>query len=232
MEKYDVLKIRQELEKMTAQKLTVLEFVGVCSKYGVAEADAKNLLLSFHKSSVVFHFASSSSAQLRDTVFIKPKDVLDTVWATFDLSGSVSLAEIEHKQAELIVLKSEFRALDTAKRMLDMAAEQQANRAVWVGSVLPVGTFLALCRMTYWEFSWDIVEPISFFVSTMGPICFFYVWFASKKEDFSMSGWREGMIAKSRETLYRAKAFDLQRYHAVAEAISACEEDIRLLKQG
>eukprot|EP00961_Rhodomonas_salina_P015245 204513-Rhodomonas_salina.3 len=60
MEKYDVLKIRQELEKMTAQKLTVLEFVGVCSKYGVAEADAKNLLLSFHKSSVVFHFASSS----------------------------------------------------------------------------------------------------------------------------------------------------------------------------
>lgn len=50
----------------------------------------------------------------------------------------------------------------------------QANRAVWVGSVLPVGTFLALCRMTYWEFSWDIVEPISFFVSTMGYLAPYY----------------------------------------------------------
>ena len=38
------------------------------------------------------------------------------------------------------------------------------------------------------EFSWDIVEPISFFVSTMFPIAFFYVWFAHNKEDFTLGG--------------------------------------------
>jgi len=220
------------LDSLPNQKMSVREFCGLCSRFGVHEADALTLLAAFHESSIVLNFSTSSSAQLRDTVFIKPKDVLDTVWATFDLSGSVSLAEIELKQAELVVLRSEFRALDTAKSMLDQTAESQANRAVWVGGILPVGTFVGLCRMTYWEFSWDIVEPISFFVSTMGPICFFYVWFARHKEDFSMAAWREGMIAKSKQTLYRAKAFDLERYEAVVEAINQCEEDIRLLKQG
>jgi hypothetical protein len=38
------------------------------------------------------------------------------------------------------------------------------------------------------EFSWDIVEPISFFVSTMIPVAFFYVWFAHNGEDFSLAG--------------------------------------------
>jgi hypothetical protein len=37
------------------------------------EAAAFKLLEAFHKSGIVFHFGTSSSAQLKDTVFIKPQ---------------------------------------------------------------------------------------------------------------------------------------------------------------
>lgn len=60
--------------------------------------------------------------------------------------------------------------------------QTRADRRIWLGSLIPLTAFIGLFRMTYWEFSWDIVEPISFFVSTMGPICFFYLWFAMHKQ--------------------------------------------------
>jgi hypothetical protein len=60
-------------------------------------------------------------------------------------------------------------------------AYKRADAKIWLGSLIPITAFSTLFRMTYWEFSWDIVEPISFFVSTMGPIVFFYLWFAKHK---------------------------------------------------
>jgi len=158
------------------------------------------------------------------------QDVLDTVWATLDVSGVTNLSELNKKMEELAMLEKEYKALSTAKSVLDNAAEKEASRNIWIGGSLPVGCLVILFRMTYWEFSWDIVEPISFFVSTMGPIAFFYVWFATNKEDFTLAGWRQQMVESAQMNLYRARGFDLARYNLVVQAIAECKEDIRVLQ--
>lgn len=49
----------------------------------------------------MFNFSSSSSAALRETVFIKPKDVLDSVWATLDLKSSTAFKHLLAKEKDL-----------------------------------------------------------------------------------------------------------------------------------
>jgi hypothetical protein len=82
------------------------------------------------------------------------------------------------REKELVGLRSELETLATAKAKLDKLAEREADRGIWIGGLIPLATFAVLFRMTYWEFSWDIVEPLSFFCSSMGPIVFFYFWCA------------------------------------------------------
>lgn len=226
----EVIKIRKELSMNPGQKLTRLEFCAICGKHGLQEPAALEILEILHKAGVVLNFAKSSSEQLRDTVFIKPQDVLDTVWATLDVSGVTNLTALNKKLDELKGLEKEYKSLSTVKAVLDNAADQEAARNIWIGGSLPVGCLVILFRMTYWEFSWDIVEPISFFVSTMMPIAFFYVWFATNKEDFTLAGWRQQMVEKSQINLYRVRGFDLERYTIVAQAIAECKEDIRVLQ--
>ena len=146
----DVIKIRKELSLQPGQKLSVLEFCTLCAKHGLQEPAALALLQHMHKAGIVLHFASSSSQQLKETVFIKPQDVLDTVWATLDVSGVTNLAELNKKLAELEALEKEFAALTTAKSVLDSAADKEASRTIWLAGALPVGTLAVLFRMTYW----------------------------------------------------------------------------------
>jgi hypothetical protein len=50
---------------------------------------------------IVLNFSSSSSIALRETVFIKPKDVLDSVWATLDVTSASTTKELLAKEKEL-----------------------------------------------------------------------------------------------------------------------------------
>jgi len=231
LKRADAIKVRKELNSMGEQKISRLDFCRICNKYGFREQESLLLLESFHQSGIVLNFSNTSNTALKETVFIKPQDVLDTIWATFDLNGATRTQEIQRREQELEALSKELGALSTAKALIDEAAEREANRNIWIGGFVPLTAFGLLFRMTYWEYSWDIVEPISFFVSTMGPICFFYVWYAAKKEEFSLAGWRDQMMERSRTNLYRLKSFDLERYNYIVRAIEECKEDIRLLKE-
>eukprot|EP00960_Hanusia_phi_P035820 751960-Hanusia_phi.AAC.6 len=219
LKRADAIKVRKELNSMGEQKISRLDFCRICNKYGFREQESLLLLESFHQSGIVLNFSNTSNTALKETVFIKPQDVLDTIWATFDLNGATRTQEIQRREQELEALSKELGALSTAKALIDEAAEREANRNIWIGGFVPLTAFGLLFRMTYWEYSWDIVEPISFFVSTMGPICFFYVWYAAKKEEFSLAGWRDQMMERSRTNLYRLKSFDLERYNYIVRAI-------------
>jgi len=109
LEASEVIKIRKELLQLPGQKLSRLQFCAIASKHGMHELAALQLLEALHKSGVILNFSTSSSQDLRDTVFIKPQDVLDTVWATLDVSGVTNLTQLNKKLEELAALEKEFK---------------------------------------------------------------------------------------------------------------------------
>ena len=60
----------------------------------------------------------------------------------------------------------ELKKLQDKKEEIDVLAHTQARRILWSGlgfGVITVGFFF---RLTFWEFSWDVMEPIAFFTTT------------------------------------------------------------------
>ena len=54
-------------------------------------------------------------------------------------------------------------------------AERRTTTFTWVGLALMGVQFGALARLTWWEYSWDIMEPITYFVTYGTSIaCFAY----------------------------------------------------------
>lgn len=64
---------------------------------------------------------------------------------------------------------------------LDLAAVRKTNILAWVGLGFMSVQFGILARLTWWEYSWDIMEPVTYFV-TYGTAMAAYAYYALTKQ--------------------------------------------------
>ncbi|KAJ6856055.1 calcium uniporter protein 6 [Populus alba x Populus x berolinensis] len=78
--------------------------------------------------------------------------------------------------------REELKILQGKKEEIDVLAHKQVRRILYSGlclALLQVGLFF---RLTFWEFSWDVMEPIAFF-GTAGSIVIGYAYFLITARD-------------------------------------------------
>lgn len=64
---------------------------------------------------------------------------------------------------------------------LEVTASRRANIVIWVCLVLMSVQFSSLARLTWWEYSWDIMEPITYFV-TYGTTMLWFIYFVLTRQ--------------------------------------------------
>ena len=62
------------------------------------------------------------------------------------------IREIEELQAELA-------PLEQRRKQLAELADKRSNNLIWLGLGMMSVQFGVLARLTWWEYSWDIMEP-------------------------------------------------------------------------
>jgi hypothetical protein len=68
--------------------------------------------------------------------------------------------------------------------MLALKAKKHTNRMIWLGLGLMSLQAGILARMTWFEYSWDIVEPISYFVTYSAVIGVYAYFVLTRKVTF------------------------------------------------
>ena len=66
--------------------------------------------------------------------------------------------------AELEKLQLEVAPMEEKRDLLAEQAGKKTNVLTWVGLGLMSVQFGVLARLTWWEYSWDIMEPVTYFV--------------------------------------------------------------------
>lgn len=64
---------------------------------------------------------------------------------------------------------------------LEVVAVRRTNAMTWIGLGLMGVQFGVLARLTWWEYSWDIMEPVTYFV-TYGTAMAAYAYFVLTKQ--------------------------------------------------
>uniref|UniRef100_A0A7N0TVE6 Calcium uniporter protein C-terminal domain-containing protein n=1 Tax=Kalanchoe fedtschenkoi TaxID=63787 RepID=A0A7N0TVE6_KALFE len=171
------------------------ELLAACESLGVARStdEAVSFAKVLDEAGVVLLF--------RDKVYLHPDKVVDLVKKAMPLALT---PEDDPRREEL-------KQLQTKKEEIDLAAKKQVSRILWSGlglSVLQVGLFF---RLTFWEFSWDVMEPIAFFTTATG-IVIGYAYFLFTSRDPSYQDMMTRLFLSRQRKLYKKQNFDMSRY--------------------
>uniref|UniRef100_A0A804LXV8 Calcium uniporter protein C-terminal domain-containing protein n=1 Tax=Zea mays TaxID=4577 RepID=A0A804LXV8_MAIZE len=100
---------------------------------------------------------------------------------------------------------------------IDRAAAARVRRELWCGLTYLVIQTAGFMRLTFWELSWDVMEPICFYVTSMYFMAG-YAFFLRTKKEPSFEGFFESRFAAKQKRVMRARGFDLRRYEELRRA--------------
>jgi len=200
-------KVKQRLLEGTKQVIPVNDyFLLTKNEFGLSVEESKQLLRSLHDAGVILYLPESTNPRLRDSIFINPQEVTEYILKSLNLYiPQLSKEEIEN-------LRKEYLSLTKIKDKLDLKAENRSDFWIWTGFGYCVLQGAVLARLTWWEFSWDVMEPITYFI-TFGTGLLSYMYFATLKSEYTYDNLRERLIKKRRQRYYnREENFSIDRW--------------------
>lgn len=89
--------------------------------------------------------------------------------------------------------------------------------------------FGILARLTWWEYSWDIMEPVTYFV-TYGTAMAGYAYYCVTKQEYILEDVRDRQYLIAMHKKAKKQGLDLLQYNALRRQIVEIEEDLRRLR--
>ncbi|KAL6641275.1 hypothetical protein ACP70R_019456 [Stipagrostis hirtigluma subsp. patula] len=153
---------------------------------------------------------SGSVIVLGKTVFLRPDMVVKAIEKAIPVRQTLPVTENDPAREEL-------KAMEAQKADIDRDAASLVRRELWCGLAYLVVQTAGFMRLTFWELSWDVMEPICFYVTSMYFMAG-YAFFLRTKKEPSFEGFFESRFAAKQKRLMRSRDFDLRRYEELRRA--------------
>lgn len=108
--------------------------------------------------------------------------------------------------------REELRRMEAQKAAIDAKARGQVRAELYCGLGLMTVQTLAFMRLTFWELSWDVMEPICFFAASLH-FAAAYAFFLRTSCEPSFEGFFRRRFETKQRKLFEAHDFDVRRYH-------------------
>ncbi|EFC45109.1 predicted protein [Naegleria gruberi] len=197
-------------------------------KVKVTREEAETLLEQFNNSADVLILPDNEA--LKELVILKPHLITNRLLQ--HLNVDVVEQEIEMRRDSLLQLEKDLIPLRRVKEECDRKAAKSVNRILWGGLGYLCTQSFILAKMTWIDYGWDVVEPITYFVTfttAMGG----YIYFSLQKRDYTYESATEVILHKRRLKFYKQANFDFEKYQELAKqynyTVSQIEANIKLV---
>ncbi|XP_069834615.1 calcium uniporter regulatory subunit MCUb, mitochondrial [Dendropsophus ebraccatus] len=126
-------------------------------------------------------------------------------------------------------LKEELQPLEEMKRSIMAVAEARTTRLKWVGLAYLSTQGGALAWLTWWVYSWDIMEPVTYFI-TYGSAIAFYAYFLLTKLDYVYPEVTDRQFLHIFYKKAKVKKFDVEKYNRLKNEFAETEKSLRRLR--
>ncbi|PHT80344.1 Calcium uniporter protein 6, mitochondrial [Capsicum annuum] len=189
----NVEELKWKLGMKEKEVIGYADLLKACEKMGVAKTheEAVGFARVLDEAGVILLF--------RDKVYLHPDKVVD------EIRKAVPLALLPDDDPTI----EELKILQEKKDKIDELAHKHVRRILWCGlgaGLLQVGLFF---RLTFWEFSWDVMEPIAFFTTSAG-IVIGYAYFLVTSRDPSYQDVLKRLFLSRQRKLIKKSNFDIQ----------------------
>ncbi|MED6195111.1 hypothetical protein PIB30_034952 [Stylosanthes scabra] len=196
-------KVKAKLREVPAASISYGEFLRIC----VETCENRDLGEEFAK----MLDDAGNVVVLGNVVFLRPEQVAKTMESLI----YQSIAKPNDPR------RKELEEIEKQKALIDEKAKAQVKTELYCGLGFLTLQTLGFMRLTFWELSWDVMEPICFFVTSMH-FAMAYMFFIRTKTEPTFQGFFYSRFKAKQERLMKANNFDMNKYN---ELCKACYQD-------
>ncbi|CAH8392696.1 unnamed protein product [Eruca vesicaria subsp. sativa] len=185
--------VKTKLRETGKSWMTYKEFVGVCCEAS-SDLDGARVARMLDDSANVI--------VLGDSVCIRPDQV------TKSIEGLLPLPKIHNPNDPRRI---ELKELEAVKAVIDVKAHSLVRRELWAGLGYLILQTAGFMRLTFWELSWDVMEPICFYVTSIYFMAGYGFFLRTSKEP-SFEGFYQSRFEAKQKKLMNVHEFDVERY--------------------
>ncbi|XP_068177874.1 calcium uniporter protein, mitochondrial-like [Antennarius striatus] len=130
---------------------------------------------------------------------------------------------------KLDLLKQELSPLETMKAQLSQTADFHTSRVLWAGMALLSLQGGALAWLTWWVYSWDVMEPVTYFI-TYGTSIGVFAYYVLTKQDYVYPDAQDRQFLHYFHKGARKKKFNLAKYNQLRDELTQVQDDLRRLR--
>lgn len=131
--------------------------------------------------------------------------------------------------AQIEDLKSQLAPLEKKREDLVKAAERRTTILAWAGLGYMALQFGFLARLTWWEYSWDIMEPVTYFV-TYGTAMGAYAYYVLTKQEFLLPDVHDRQFLLCFHKKAKKLGLNVEKYNMLKNRLAELHKDLDRLR--
>eukprot|EP00238_Polyblepharides_amylifera_P014902 CAMPEP_0196579160 /NCGR_PEP_ID=MMETSP1081-20130531/17929_1 /TAXON_ID=36882 /ORGANISM="Pyramimonas amylifera, Strain CCMP720" /LENGTH=235 /DNA_ID=CAMNT_0041898633 /DNA_START=382 /DNA_END=1089 /DNA_ORIENTATION=- len=189
---------------------------------GQTNAEAEKLLEAMQTAGVVLRF--------HNAVYLRPTEIVDAVLDSLPLPTADNSAVIAKYEEKLQSLREEVGPLEKEMLKLHKKADSKARLFLWGGLFLISVQLFAFIRLTFWELSWDVMEPIAYFMQLFTAIIA-YLWYMFHGKEMTNPLVYDKYYSKTKAKGMQGMGDVSNQYQMLAKQIQRYEQLLRWAKR-
>ncbi|KAF8153173.1 hypothetical protein B0H34DRAFT_722540 [Crassisporium funariophilum] len=109
----------------------------------------------------------------------------------------------------LNLIEGRLHDMEGLKEKCDEEAHRGAKRMAMGGFGMLIVYWGAVARLTFWDYGWDVMEPITY-LSGLSTVILGYLWFLYQGREVSYTSVLARSISARREALYKTRGLDIE----------------------
>ncbi|PPR07824.1 hypothetical protein CVT24_003101 [Panaeolus cyanescens] len=131
----------------------------------------------------------------------------------------------KYLRRRLTYVKQRLEDMEGLKRDCDREAHRGARKMALGGFGMLVVYWGTVARLTFWDYGWDVMEPITY-LSGLSTVILGYLWFLYQGREVSYTSVLARSISARRDALYKARKFDIERWMELLSEKKALKSQI------
>ncbi|XP_037364261.2 calcium uniporter regulatory subunit MCUb, mitochondrial [Talpa occidentalis] len=151
------------------------------------------------------------------------------------LFTALHLEELQKKREHHLLrtishLKAQLQPLEQVKARIEARSEAQASGLLWAGLALLSVQGGALAWLTWWVYSWDLMEPVTYFLTFANSMVFF-AYFLVTRQDYAYSAVKNRQFLHFFHKKAKKQHFDVVQYNKLKEDLAKAKAALEQLQR-